>query len=60
MPELGSSGSVRGARGNPRSYRDISRWLNFKNQTRQRRQVAADQRAPLIWAEDEMCRVTEL
>ena len=22
MPELGSSGSVRGARGNPRSYRD--------------------------------------
>jgi hypothetical protein len=23
MPELGSSGSVRGARGNPRSYRDI-------------------------------------
>jgi hypothetical protein len=24
MPELGSSGSVRGARGNPRSYRDKS------------------------------------
>ena len=27
MPELGSSGSVRGARGNPRSYRDTSRRL---------------------------------
>jgi hypothetical protein len=25
MPELGSSGSVRGARGNPRSYRDVRR-----------------------------------
>ena len=27
MPELGSSGSVRGARGNPRSYRDRGLFL---------------------------------
>jgi hypothetical protein len=36
MPELGSSGSVRGARGNPRSYRDKSGRLNLQNRTRHR------------------------
>jgi hypothetical protein len=33
MPELGLSGSVRGARGNPRSYRDRTGRLNLKNRT---------------------------
>ena len=33
MPELGLSGSVRGARGNPRSYRDTSSLLNLRNRT---------------------------
>jgi hypothetical protein len=33
MPELGLSGSVRGARGNPRSYRDKCRQLNPQYRT---------------------------
>jgi hypothetical protein len=54
MPELGTSGSVRGARGNPRSYRDKchSSWvptpLSQRKATRMGARIASPELLPKV------------